>query len=144
MAICPAAGQIAFETFFCYLSGGRTNSLKWYQMLFVRLPRNRIWKLFDWPCSCCHVIVLYCNLMGYPSNLVGTGGGGGGYSQKYEDVCVQVLIAFNDWLNDYILDYDSVILQSALITVIINWGLIRQARPRLNGIAPPPPQTKKH
>ena len=28
VAICPAAGQIAFETFFCYLSGGRTNSLK--------------------------------------------------------------------------------------------------------------------
>ena len=78
VAICPAAGQIAFETFFCYLSGGRTNSLKWYQMLFVRLPINRIWKLFDWPCSCRHVIVLYCNLMGYPSNLVRTGGGGGG------------------------------------------------------------------
>ena len=54
--------------------------------------------------------------MGYHSNLVGTEGGGG-YAQKYEDVIVQVLIAFNDWLNDYILDYDLVILQSALITL---------------------------
>ena len=44
--------------------------------------------------NCRHVIVLYCNLMGYPSNLVGTGGGR--YYQKYEDVYVQVLIAFND------------------------------------------------
>ena len=45
---------------------------------------------------------------------------------------------------DYILDYDFVILQSALITVIINWGLIRQARPRLNGIASPPPNKKTY
>ena len=42
VAICPAAGQIAFETFFCYLSGRRTNSLKWSEMLFVRLLINKI------------------------------------------------------------------------------------------------------
>ena len=37
VAICPAAEQIAFQTIFCYLSGGRTNSLKWSEILFVRL-----------------------------------------------------------------------------------------------------------
>ena len=42
LSICPAAGQIAFETFFCYLSGRRTNSLKWSEMLFVRLLINKI------------------------------------------------------------------------------------------------------
>ena len=52
LAICPAAGQIAFETFFCYLSGRRTNSLKWYQMPFVRLPIYKTWKLFHQLPSC--------------------------------------------------------------------------------------------
>ena len=42
VAICPAAGQIAFQTIFCYLSGRRTNSLKWSEMLFVRLLMNKI------------------------------------------------------------------------------------------------------
>ena len=36
-----------------------------------------------------HVIVLYCNLMGYPSNLVVTGGGGGGGILKNMKVSIR-------------------------------------------------------
>ena len=37
-----AAGQIAFETILGYLSGRRTNSKKWSDMLFVRRPDKQI------------------------------------------------------------------------------------------------------
>ena len=37
-----AAGQIAFDTILGYLSGRRTNSKKWSEILFVRRPDKLI------------------------------------------------------------------------------------------------------
>ena len=99
VAICPVAGQIAFQTIFCYLSVRRTNSRKWSKCylsgcLYIRFESYLT-------CSCRHVIrycshvIRYCNLTGYHSNLVGTEGGGVG-CKKYEDIYIQVSIAFND------------------------------------------------
>ena len=63
VAIClSAAGQIAYQTIFCYLSGGRTNSLKWSQMLFVRLLLYKISKLFD-PLPLCNTLLHYMDNM---------------------------------------------------------------------------------
>ena len=64
--------------------------------------------------------------MGYHSNLVGTEGGGGVRwgVKKYEDIYVQVLIAFNDWLIiEYILCY--IVDLSKLIVIRLLNKLIR-------------------